>query len=181
MSLYTHTPFSGALEDLPRYVNQELLRIEAALFQDAGGASLFHVGIAAPRVITDVPALFDDFDSFTPLRYIQNVIPDVDTDALHIARPGIWGVAFTISGEVDLNRSYRMQLRLDGVPVPLVHTVDPSNQTNVVTMTAVGTARIDGVAGATSSKLELFMDTDGGEAAGWTTRDAFFSAWWCGD
>jgi len=169
------------LEDLPRYVNQELARLEAALFQDAGGASLFHIGIAAPRVITTVPQLFDDFDSFTPLRYIQNVTPDVDTDALYISRPGIWGVAFTISGQVQLNRSYRMQLHLDGVAVPLVHTVDPSNQTDVVTMTAIGTARIDGVAGATASKLELFMDTAGGLDAEWTSREAFFSAWWCGD
>lgn len=180
MSIYKPGPFGGSVDDLPRYVQEELLKISATFETDAGAATLYRNEIGAEEIYGVVPRKFDDFDKFSPQRYSQNVVPDVASNSIFIRRSGMWGLAFTISGAVDRNATYKMEMYVDGTPIGLTHVVDASNQTDVVTMVAIATGRaIRQAPGQLEAEVALFMEST--EGATWTTIDGYFSVWWCGD
>lgn len=180
MTRYRVAPFAGVLEDLPRYVNQELQRLSETLSDDAGAASLYVATPGAAKQIGTAFELIDDWDSLTPVRYLESCEPSIADGAIYLQNEGIWLVAFNISVDIQQNREYIVRLYVDGVPAELEAVVDPSNQTDVVHLSSVGSTRLDHTHGQRARKLELRVGASGG-GADWQVLNAYFSVWRASD
>jgi hypothetical protein len=175
MPTYTPGPYSGGLADLPRYVSEELTRISAAISLDTGAASLFRTSEdpGTPIVVDAVPFPIE-FAAQTPERDALNVVPDLPSRIV-VRRGGIWGVAFTLEAQVEPQGIYEVRLFANDVASALSATIDPSNQTDVVSISALGTQRVNQKQGPVSLSVDLRVSSD--SARDWQLLSGYFSVW----
>lgn len=160
-------------------MQQELQRISAEMQLSAGAATLYRTGGAAALIqVGTVPVQITDFDDLNPKRYYQNVEPDLGGQAIYIQNEGIWMGAFTITAEVESQRRYECRLFMDDLATDLAHFVDPSNQTTIATLTAIGSVRLDLNEGARKLDLRVTADTAGSD---WRFLGGYFTLWWAGE
>ena len=160
MTQYIPGPWSGLPDDLGRYVVAELNKIAESFLDAQGGGSILSEGMAQITATT-TPQLLSEWDFVTPSYNPQNVIGELSEGAVYLKRAGIWRADFEVVASVQNNRHYEIRLFADDTPTQFYAQVDPSNQTDVVTITGYGVERVfDRRAGAL--KLDLRVSTVSG-------------------
>lgn len=172
---YRPTPFNGATADLPRYLNQELGRISAEFETAQGAGSLFR-NEPAPLVQLDTTPTILQWTGRTPIRYDVNVDAEVP-EKIWLQQQGIWALSFVVTAALEPQGTYDMATYVGGNRTNLSTTVDPSNQSDVVTFTAIGTQRLD-AQGARAIETDVRVVADQANRD-FTMLEGYFSAWWC--
>ena len=166
------------VRQLSQYISQEFDRVAQFLRAAQGAATILQTGPGALKIVGAAGVLLDEWTDTTPFFEYFAVRASLPDSGVWIRRPGMYEVNFTVQGEVEINRDYRITVRNNGVDTLLSALSDPSNQTDVVTMVATGTQRLraTGVGGpGVDDLLQLFISSTQ-EGSDWTTLNAFFSA-----
>jgi len=142
MPFYSPGPVPLDMKGLPAYLNNEFERISNVL---SGAVKLAFGGLfqEAPTfttVLTPVPIIFDPYDTELPIgSEPQGTIPDLTTGTITILTAGIFQVSFSTTGiNIPPNAEYDFVATVNGVPGPAGGAVDPSNQTDRVTIAFSG-------------------------------------------
>ena len=177
---YTASVFSQVsdVNQLAELISEEFAKIEDEMASAQGGATLIHELAVTPGVANIVPSVITAWDDARPNRDFRAVVPDLLNNQIIAARAGQYIANFTVTAEIGLNRSYEVRLYLNGNPTSLVAFNEPSNQTDVVTMVATGSARVPREGERTVLDLRVSADQD---AAQFDIRPSFFSVSWVGD
>ena len=142
MPRYAPGPVPLDLRGLPAYLNNEFERISNVL-NDAvklafGG--LFQAAGNFVTALTPVFIIFDPYDTQLPIgAEPQGTLPDVSTGEITILTAGIYDVSFSTTGiNLPPNAEYEFVATRNGVQGPAGGTVDPSNQTDRITISFAG-------------------------------------------
>jgi len=131
------TPVSDNLGELQRYIDVELRRISDALNVKVDGAygGIFQSpGVFVISPLTPAPVLFDPFDILTHEK-LDGVEGLPASGSLIILTAGSFMVQFaTTIVNILPNAEYGFLLALNGVSTGLGGVVNPSNQTDTVTL-----------------------------------------------
>ena len=165
------------VQELAQLVGEELGKIEDELATAQGAATLF-VDIPAIGVANVVPRVITEWNQARPNRDFRAVIPDLAGSQIVAARSGQYLVIFTCTAFVDFLRDYELRMFLNGVGTDLVAVSDPSNQTDTVTMSAGGSARVPRESERDVLDLRISSDQDGAQ---FDLIDSFFTVTWVGD
>lgn len=134
------------LRDLERFLSEELERIQTAMVlvpvQAAYGA-LTVVGAAADQPLDETPALIVGWNNTAPLVPNRVVADPVTTDSLTVTEGGVYQVLMQITAEVDQGRAYELRIYVNGNPSGFFVVVDPSQQTDIITITLNAMGEID--------------------------------------
>ncbi len=163
--------------ELAQLVAEELSKIEEELQSAQGGATLF-VDVPKTGVANIVPRIIDEWDQARPNRDFRAVVPDLAGDQIIAARSGQYFAQFTVTATIDFLRDYEMTMFINGLITSLSAVVDPSNQTDLVTMVSGGTARVPRESERDVIDLRISADQD---AAQFDIISAFFSVFYIGD
>ncbi len=138
MPRYSPGPVPQDPTGLPSYLNGEFERIADVL---NGGVKLSFGGLfqSAPSVITPltpVPVIFNPYDVELPFgSEPQGIEPNLLTGELTVLTAGIYSIMFSSTGiNVPVNAEYDFAATNNGVAGPAGGSVDPSNQTDRITM-----------------------------------------------
>ena len=146
------------LRDLERFLAEELDRIQTAMLfvpvQAAYGA-LTVTSVAADQPLDGTPALIVGWNDTAPLVLNRVIADPVTNNALTVAEGGVYQVLMQITAEVDAGRAYEFRIYLNGSPTGLFATVDPSQQTTIVTVTLNAMLEID-----PGDFIQLFGEAD---------------------
>ena len=130
------TPTSDDIAALQRYIDVELRRIAEALNVKTDGAygGLLQTDPFTPLPLTPAPVLFNPWDIALPERP-DGVILLPLLGSITPITPGVFLLSFTTT-VIDIlpNDEFAFLLTINGVPSPLGANVDPSNQTEIVTV-----------------------------------------------
>jgi len=132
------TPSGDSLPELQRYIDQELQRISEAVnvkTDRAYGGIFQNPGTVLVSPLTSTPVLFDPFDIVTPQR--PDGIEGVPAQgSLVVLSGGAYQISFSTQViNIPPNAEYGFLLALTGVSTGLGGVVEPSNQTQTITMT----------------------------------------------
>ena len=129
--------FEDDTQELRRYLNQELHRLSTAVNQkvDRAYGGLFQgPGIITITPLTAIPVLFDAFDGFIP-ESPDGVVGDVALGSIAVLSGGAYLIQFTTTiVNIAPNAEYGFLLALNGVSTGLGGNIEPSNQTEIVTL-----------------------------------------------
>ncbi len=166
------------VRQLSQYIAQEFDRVAQFLRAAQGAATILQSTPGVEKIIGVAPTLLDEWTSTTPPFEFFAVVASLPDSGVWVRRPGMYSVNFTVQGEVQVNRDYRIAIQNNGVDTLLSALSDPSNQTDVVTMVATGTQRLrsTGVGGPGVDDLLTLAITSSQEGSTWTTLNAFLSA-----
>ena len=138
MPQYSPGPVPQDVSGIPSFLNGEFERIADVL---NGAVKLSFGGLfqAAPSVITPlglVPVIFNPYDSQLPFgAEPQGTDPNLATGEITILTGGIYAITFASTGiNIAVNAEYDFSATLNGVAGPAGGSVDPSNQTDRITM-----------------------------------------------
>ena len=131
------TPTSDDIAELQRYIDQELQRISDAVNVKVDGAygGIFQdPGLAIITPMTPAFVLFDVFDVVIPVRP-DGIIGDPALASIQVLTPGSFIVNFTTTVvNIPPNAEWEFELAANGVGTGLGGVVEPSNQTETVTI-----------------------------------------------
>ena len=140
MARYTPEPvpdIQDNVQELRRYLDQELNRISESVNQkvDRAYGGIFQT--VSPKIISPLDlnfVLFDTFDIVTPARP-DGVEGFPALGSLVVLSGGAYEFSFSTSiGNIPPNAEYALLLAKNGVSTGLGGTVEPSNQTDNVTV-----------------------------------------------
>ena len=165
------------VRQLSQYIAQEFDRVGQFLRAAQGAATILQTVPGVEKIIGAAPTTLDEWSSTTPFFEFFAVQASIPDDGVWARRPGMYSVNFTVQGEVEINRDYRIGVQNNGVDTLLSSLADPSNQTDVVTMVATGSQRLraTGVGGPGIDDLLTLAITSGQEGSTWTTLNAFLT------
>ncbi len=130
-------PSGDNLSELQRYIDAELNRISAAINVKVDGAygGIFQVpGIKVISPLTAAFQLFDVFDITIPQK-LDGVLGAPLLGSLQILTPGSFQFQFeTTVVNIPPNAEYEFRLALNGVATELGGVINPSNQTQTVSL-----------------------------------------------
>ncbi len=165
------------VRQLSQYIAQEFDRVGQFLRAAQGAATILQQTPGVTKQVGAVPVLLDEWTDTTPFFEFFAVQASLPDDGVWARRPGMYSVNFTVQGEVEVNRDYRIAVQNNGVDTLLSALADPSNQTDVVTMVATGSQRLraTGVGGPGIDDLLQLAITSSQEGSDWTTLNAFLT------
>ena len=116
------------------------------------------------------PVLFPDFDNVDPAKP-KGVFPDASPgiQALGVLTAGVYLATFSLTFIPQTNRSYEIRFEANGVVVGDTITLDPSNQSTLVTL---GSAQQ--IAIPRGTVFQIFYNAVG-TASNWETVQCRFS------
>lgn len=147
MPQYAPGPVPQDVRGMPAFLNNEFERIanvlNGAVKLSYGG--LFQAASPVNQVLGVAPVTFNTFDTLLPgLAEPQGTLPEIATGEITILTGGIYAVNFTTTNSaVPINSAYEFVLARNGVAGPVGGSVDPSNQTDFITLTFGGIVRYD--------------------------------------
>lgn len=130
------TPTSDDLAELQRYIDVELHRISASINVKVDGAygGLFQTVDFLFSPLTPAVELFTAFDIVIPERP-DGIVGDPALASLLVLTPGSYLISFTTTVvNIAPNAEYGFLLALNGVSTGLGGVIEPSNQTEAVTV-----------------------------------------------
>ena len=168
----------GDIRALAQLMAEELQKIEEELYSAQGGATLVQDQPLVTGVANIIPRVLDEFDVARPNRDFRAVVPNLPDGQIIAARSGQYLVNFTVTAVIGLNRAYELRLFLNNNPTNLIAVADPSNQTDIVTLVATGTARVARESERDILDLRISSDQDGAQ---FDMKESFFTSAWIGD
>ena len=124
-------------QDLERYLAEEFGRIQAAMLfvpvQAAYGAIVVSPGPAADQPLGDVPQKINGWNNQAPLN-TNRIDADFTDDTLQVTEGGVYQITVEITAEIDQGREYTFTVAINGVQTDIFVRIDPSQQTDVVTI-----------------------------------------------
>lgn len=163
---------------LAQLVSEEFGKIEDELAAAQGGATLIQDQPLVLGTADIIPSILTGWNTERPNRDFRSVLPSLATSQIVAARAGQYIANFTVTAEVELNRAYELRMYINGVATNLLAVADPSNQTDIVTMVATGTARVLRESDRSVLELRVSADQDG---ATFNIKESYFSVAWVGD
>ncbi len=157
------------LQDLERFLSEELDRIQTALqlvpVQAAYGALTVDPGPVADQPLDATPQLIVGWNNTAPLVPNRVVADPVTLDALTVEEGGVFQILIQITASITQGREYTFSIFLNGVATNLFVTIDASQQTDIVTFNLVAMFEVDpgdlvqlfGIAEAPASPHEFIM------------------------
>ena len=176
---YVASTFSQVsdIRELSELLSEEFSKIEDEMASAQGAATLF-VDVPKVGVANIVPRIVDEWDQSRPNRDFRAVVPDLPGNQIVAARSGQYFAQFTVTATIDFLRDYVMTMFINGLATDLTAVVDPSNQTDLVTMVSGGSARVPRESERDAIDLRISSDQD---AAQFDIISAFFSVFYVGD
>ena len=142
MPQYSPGPVPQDPRGLPSFLDNEFERISnvlnGAVKLSFGG--LFQAASSVLTPLTPAPIIFNPYDQRLPIGgEPQGTDPDLATGEVTILTGGIYSSLFSTTGiNVPLNSEFLFTATRNGVAGPADGEVDPSNQTDRVTITFAG-------------------------------------------
>ena len=165
------------VRELAQLVGEELGKIEDEMASAQGAATLF-VDVPKTGIANIVPRIIDEWDQSRPFRDFRAVVPDLAGNQIVAARTGQYFAQFTVTAVIDFLRDHELTMFINGVATDLRAVVDPSNQTDLVTMVSGGSARVPRQTERDVIDIRVSSDQD---AAQFDMRSSFFSVFFIGD
>ena len=134
------------LRDLEQFLSEELERIETAMQAvpvQAAYGGLTVIGAAADQPLDDTPVLIVGWNDTTPLIPNRVIADPVTTNSLTVSEGGVYLVLMQLTAAIDAGAAYAFTVYRNGIPTGIFVAVDPSQQTDVITVTLNSMFEVD--------------------------------------
>jgi hypothetical protein len=139
---YTPGPPPSDGERIAAYLLREFQKISDTINEkvDASYGGLYQADGQFLVPTTPVPSLFNPWDTITPVRKEpEGVEPSIADGSLTILTPGVYtGLFMSTTFSTPLGADWIFQFAINGVPGIAFAEIDPSNQTDHVTVSISG-------------------------------------------
>ena len=134
----------SAMGDLERFLREEFQRIEIALVTSTVQAAYgsIYASVQAPaQPVTTTPAPVTAYDAFSPDN-LNRVEVDLVANTLTVLEAGVFHLG-AYGSFVNTTDDFVFQFYINGVAVPILTIVDPSNQTNDLSFNCFGMVTVE--------------------------------------
>jgi hypothetical protein len=128
-----------SMQDLERYLNEEMDRIALAISQttvQAAYGALLVASSSGDQALDTTDAILTAWDSTSP-AVPNRAIPDASTDNITVLEAGVYFIAASFASVLSAD-TFLFTFYKNGVATPVTTVADPSNQTDAFGVNLMG-------------------------------------------